>query len=57
MKAAELHKQAAYNLASIYYVGRVVAQDFKIAYKYFTKSAELKNEQAMFYLGLMFLMG
>ncbi|CAD8068203.1 unnamed protein product [Paramecium primaurelia] len=55
--AANKHAQAAYNLASIYYLGRVVAPDYKIAYKYFSKAAELQNEQGMFQLGLMHLFG
>ncbi|CAD8084350.1 unnamed protein product [Paramecium primaurelia] len=55
--AANKHPQAAYNLASIYYLGRVVAPDYKIAYKYFNKAAELQNEQGMFQLGLMHLFG
>jgi TPR repeat protein len=51
------HMIASYNLASIYYLGRVHAPDYSTAFKYFTRAASLGDERSMFQLGLMYLFG
>jgi hypothetical protein len=55
--ADQKHPQAAYNLGSIYYLGRVLAPDYPTAYKYFSRAAALNDEKGMFQMGLMHLFG
>ena len=50
-------QNAQFNLGEMYYLGDGVEQNYKEAFKWFTKSAEQKNEKALIALGNMYYYG